>query len=279
MKTAIDNSALARIDSSLNDETRAVLLQSFSTRKHSFYATNELATEVLAMDASTSRALLSRRTGLLLRLLASGRVLNHYGQIIQGELEAESRLFADSGEVTLLKEHLGTVSATGSLGDLRAFVDAAAEKKRKAFAHRHVHQDRLRRELEERGLHGDLQEKYSVYEAFEAFMLPLVSRDLAQDYLKAETRPLARRRLETLHEHLDDFPYTKTLFRITTARMFWNWVMNRRVDSGDLCDDEQLVYMAGLDLMVTEDQRLQQIGGIIFPDKKIIGVEAFCELL
>lgn len=278
MKTAIDNSALAKMDTLADVGMKEDIMTAFSSRRHSFYGTNELAVEVLAMNGSGSKVLMPGRIGLLLRLLERGRMLNHYGQIIQGELEAENRIFPTSGETNLLKAKLESVASTGSLGELASYIEDSAKEKERAFAHRCAYQERIRQGLKEPSRREDARRRYGEYAAFEAFMLPQVARELTQGFLKKEVRPLAHKRLESAHEHLDDFPYIKLFFRIATARIFYNWIMDRRVDYGDSCDDEQLVYLAGLDLMVTEDQRFRELGRILFTTGSVLSVDAFRSL-
>lgn len=273
MRTLIDNSALAWFHTSLDGARRRDVVDAFTSKRFSFYATNELVEELLRMGLTKSKPLLPERAATLLSLIDNGRILKYYGDIIQDELQAEGKPFLDSGDVANVKRQLGTVADGQFPDDLKDELRQLQEQRRRHYDFRHGYKQRVRGAVTS----GDLEAKYADYAEFERFLLPKVCRILQEDLGERDPRPFAKARIVTLHEHLGDFPYTEILLRMTVARLHWNWVQNRKVDPGDECDDAQMAYMQGLDLIISDDRRLGEVFPKVFSGKSLKTPSSFMD--
>jgi hypothetical protein len=64
------------------------------------------------------------------------------------------------------------------------------------------------------------------------------------------------------------FPFTTTLMTVVSRLLHRYLVLNRRIDEGDAYDVRQLIYMPGLDALVTDDRKVHQMFGELYGTSK-----------
>ncbi len=264
IRITFDNNVLDKYEG-LPQDQRQSLSNSLKSHYISLYPSPEFIEEMLSIIESKRAELLSPRAAWLLEVL-SGRPLCYHGEIIISELSGERNLFLEAGTSRRLHEVLKSISNGYWPTEFDELGQQLRNKKARYVADYKVEQDRFRAHFG----YGKIDAGPKTLEVFEEKYWDEWRQQLVEDICRKSRIPHPESRSKEILNHVIDFPYLNVFLKVQAVMYYWYFVLNRKIEAGDLYDAGQLVYMAGLDWMVTEEKKLHEIFGMVFSAPKRI---------
>lgn len=266
-KVIIDNNALDRFIA-LDDYDRDQVVRFFNQRC-SFYLTQDLVEEMICIYQSNRRHLLPFFCRFLLDITSEkhNRLYQRAGQIVLDQINGSTNLFLSTSDQRLFEEIIFNVSE-GNFSKIEEGAVVVLEYKAKVLS---VFEDLLPNLMEIYNSGADIIEPYTTWYA----------RSMGMDRNKGRERVISALKRENSHwvqAHVKAFDSLLRLYRDE----------GYSPKKGDWYDTQQIVYLAGSDLMISNEKRLlrrifQDVFRNNLPEgedwthKQIITVEEFLE--
>jgi hypothetical protein len=231
---------------------RSLINSAFQGRRYKLYTALELFEEMLGILSSRRSDRLIQRVRWLLAI-PDWRTLNDYRDIIRNELAGKQQIFLPASAQTKLYRKLKQI-ADGKLSTrLQFFASQTGFRKESDLQWYKDQQNVFRAEFPQLAHGGcigmSLEEFHASY--WNKWQISWVSGMLQT--FGAEN---PSKRAAVILENPGSFPYLSTLMRVHSLLFYRYFVRNRRVKMGDLYDAAFIVYLTGLDLLITNDQGL-----------------------
>jgi len=268
MRVLFDNNVGDNYDQ-LSPMEQTLFAATFHSHKFSLYMHYDLLEETTRLSESPQRGhLLSKRITWLLDL--GGRLLADGCDIIESEIAGNTRIFEPAGEATELRAALKRVAASGNTFTSKPLPPHDSLPQR-IFQNEKAQQASFRRMI---GNPADAKKDYPSYSAFKTkWLLPNLT--LAATNVFEEWK-LDKTKLDLVVSNPSRFPYFHLHLEIYFCWVYLVFIENMRVGEGDSHDRDHLLYMHGLDLLVTDDKRLTRLFHLVHaPPKRVVSFNEF----
>lgn len=274
IRTYVDHNFFHHVHEWSEDDPKLTVIRSFANHRYSLYASGELVSEMIALLGTTRAGRLPAQAAMLLEVM-SGRVLQYYGDLVMGELAGRPiREFLPAGQVRQLKELLTDLARGETPTIIPEVIVQTRERKNHDLevwkgARQHF-QQRLEQEAIKR------PNPLPTFDQFCAKHLgELVDSFIGEGVKRGRlvTPPVTA---EQVMGKLEQYPYTNAAFKAWAALLYHYWVENRGVDRSDIFDLQQVPYLTGLDLLVSDDTGMRELCGRVHGSRvRVLDREGF----
>ncbi len=239
-------------------------------RIYVLFPSGEFISETLAMIGTSSEKLLRPRIEWILASIG-GPLFLHWGEILLNELNGDKTVYVDEELQNHFIRHLELVGVDPSVENLLSLKQRITAEKLESKAFYKNLQDNIRNSVLTNKKELDFQEFHERY--WERWKL----ETLIELYERLDASdPIASAKSAMVN--IDNLPYTGAMMKIYSAMFYRFYIEDRSLKKEiDIYDAGQLVYMAGLDILVTEDSRLREVFNMTYQPPKL--VLSFKELL
>lgn len=254
VRTYLDHNFFHHAHEWLLGPERDALVRSFTSHRYSLYASGESISEMIALWGTRRSARLQPQAQLLLETM-SGRTLRYHGKLVTDELRGvQSSLFLPATQSERLKTLLSILASGGTPTGIEDIVKHTRERKN-----------------DDERVWDDMKATFSGLEQANKHGWPPPFEEVRDEWAidqldcffdACERNGKLARPAATASEIIaspERYPYTVTAFRTWAALSYRHWVENRTVERGDTFDAQQVIYLVGVDLLVSDDANMQAL--------------------
>lgn len=268
-RITVDNNFFDNYETHPNTEVKEQIRVLFKNRKLSFYPSLHLLAELLGIYKTKRRKLLSRYAEMFFGMMGH-RFFNDWARIIESELgfNLNERTFLDSRDVAYFKKVLKDLSEGEVHENLDNTLKQIEIEKNRSF----------QRFKESQNNHFNIIKKKKIkipkttFNDFYNMNFAIkIRKDLIKDLANSAGFNISDKKINKILDNKESYPYFYASSRIFMGQFYRHNVLKRRVSKGDSYDQYQLVYLAKLDGLVSNDKGMKELSEIVFgPEKKVI---------
>lgn len=237
------------------------------------YPSLDLIEEALGVLDSDRSELLPKFAASLLHLWERGRLLADMPDILMSEAEGHGEIFASNNVYLSVRHELEQIAKGKENKGVQRTIERIKREKQESVEFFRNLQENLRQ-------HDFIPNKNEDFESF--FEKVSVNRSFI-DYLQMHEIKKPDETWRRIKENIERYPYWKSLCRAELAIFYRYYLMNPKQDRNlekepDLVDFRHLVYMTGLDWLITGDERLRETFRLVFretDDKRALPLDEF----
>jgi len=280
IKFTVDNNFFDYYDSYPDATIKEKVISAFKTKRFSFYPSAELFTELLGMYHTKRKNLLKKYAKVCLDIM-DYRILNAWNEILLCELglNRHASVFVGSDIVRNIKNIFTDLSGSKTLRDvdiekLLAYVKKQRETNYKSYKeNQQEHFDKLKKA-------GIKTPKMTFDEFYKQDYTIKIREDTIKRIFERGKKPIHGEKIKEILDNSIKYPYFYTSSRVFMALFYRHVVSRRKVKGGDHYDQYYLIYLTGLDHLVSNDVGLKELATNVFGDsKKVLNFSEFVSML
>ncbi len=266
IKVYLDNNFFDEYDKCRDLSLKSKIKSAFQAKGLSFYPSCELLNEMVRILESKKRKDLWPERRKLLWDLKPQRFFNYWGDIVKAEvLGMPGSIYLTKGQEEQLRNILFRIEKAEHIMEIAATVNEAN------LGHWKWHKDQQNeiRLLKKRGL------KKGEIKSFDEFNKRYWNKygvSLLKDIIFREEKneDSAQIKACSIMNSIEQYPYTNAFLRTLSAMFFRYFYEDREIKKSDFYDAVQLIYMVGLDVLITGDRPFGELCSLVFSNKKKI---------
>lgn len=277
IKITIDSNFFNAYENYADSKIKGKIRNAFISNRLSFYPSLQLIVELFTIYRTQRKHLLPKFSALFLDMMGH-RCLNDWNRIIRNELGLEHNegLFLTSDYVKKLKNILEALSKGKIYNDIKEVVREETAKKDKTY---HVFKDSQEhhfRILKQQKIKTPRMSFDDFYN--ESYTLK-IRKDLIEDLFSKANKPITTQKVNNVIDNPQKYPYFYATCRVFMGIFYRHIVLKQKVGKGDKYDQYYLIYLTGLDYLVSEDKALKKFAEYILGKQKVINFSELIKLI
>jgi len=266
IKIYLDNNFFDEYDKCQDLSLKSKIKGAFQTKKTSFYPSKELLDEMVRILESEKRKDLWPERRRLFWELSPQRFFIYWGDIVRKEILGMS----DSIYLTKSQEEQ-TRNILYRIEKAEHIVEIANVVKGENLGHWEWHKNK-QEEIRIQKKQGLKRGEIKSFDEFNKKYWDIHGVSLLKDIILREEKDEDKAQMKACStmNNIEQYSYINVFLRITSAMFFRYFFEDREVKESDYYDAVQLIYMAGLDVLITEDRSFKELCRLVFGSQKKI---------
>ncbi len=278
IKIIVDNNFFDNYECYPDDKIKQQLIANFINKYFSFYPCTVLVAELLGIWRTKRKDLLSKYSSIFFKMI-DYRVLNDWNRIIRIELgliKGET-IFLEQKFVVKIRNVLKDLSQGIEPDYISELLDKVNLDKQKMYKVYKDNQEYYFNRLKVKKLKNP---NISFEDFYKMDFAIKIRKDLVKNIFSRADVPVLEEKIDKILDSPTKYPYFHTSLRIFIGLYYLHLIKKGRVGEGDNYDQYYLIYLTGLDYLVSNDGKLKELAEVVFGrSKKVINFAELVELI
>lgn len=284
IKITFDNNFLDKLVSLKDKRLKEHVIGLFKKKRLLFYPNIEMLSELLGLARTKRQHLLKIYAEIILQI-AHHRVLNVWNRVLLSELGIMSENIFVKADIVkkfeIIFEDLAAGSIPKNVVQLSIYIEQEKDKRFKKnleLQRKHFSSEKeFFSELKKKNLR--IKKPKNFKEFYELDSSKNLRFELIKDILQRAGRTITDSQIHRVLGNYKRYPYLHTMLKSNIALVYRHIVLREKVDCGDDYDFKQIIYLASVDYLISNDKRITKLAQDVFTEtERVLKFEDFLEL-